>query len=140
MMNNSFKSRLVVTLFLVFSIDVCTTEADCSYGDIRLVGSGSNSSQGTLEVCYNNTWGTVCDRYNWGSSEAEVACKQLGFNGTSTAYSGSYFGRGTGAILLGYVKCIGTEQSLFECARLSSIGSTYCTTHDNDVGVRCFIG
>ena len=70
---------------------------------------------------------TVCNHVHWPS-------------GTSTAYSGSYFGRGTGAILLGYVMCDGTEQSLFECARFSSIGSTYCTTHDNDVGVGCFIG
>ena len=54
---------------------------NCTNGDIRLVG-GANQLEGRVEVCYDNLWGTVCDYYNSfhpTSSDAEVACGQLGF-------------------------------------------------------------
>ena len=50
----------------------------CSDGDIRLVG-GSVPSEGHVEVCYNNEWGTVCDD-GWSSIDAGVACRWLGFS------------------------------------------------------------
>lgn len=49
----------------------------CNYGDVRLVG-GSQEVEGRIEVCVNNTWGTVCDD-NWSSSDAAVVCAQLGY-------------------------------------------------------------
>ena len=50
-------------------------------GDLRLV-DGLNSSSGRLEVYFFGDWGTVCDD-GFGSSEATVACRQLGFSGYS---------------------------------------------------------
>ena len=32
-----------------------------------------------MEICYNNQWGTVCDDL-FGSSEAQVVCRQLGYS------------------------------------------------------------
>ena len=53
---------------------------DCSDGDLRLI-NGSVPNEGRVEICINNTWGTVCDR-NWTNASADVVCKQLGYNTT----------------------------------------------------------
>ena len=47
----------------------------CTQGAIRL--RGGTSTFGRVEICNNNIWGTVCDD-SWGSTDARVACRQLG--------------------------------------------------------------
>ena len=52
---------------------------DCEDGAIRLAGTGSSSTQGRVEVCNNNQWGTICDD-TWNNLDASVACLHLGYS------------------------------------------------------------
>ena len=52
----------------------------CTQGDIRLLG-GTSELEGRVEFCNNNQWGTVCDDA-WGTPDATVVCRQLGFSTT----------------------------------------------------------
>ena len=57
----------------------------CNHGSVRLVG-GSTTNVGRVEICANETWGTVCDDF-WGTADAGVICRQLGFSRFSEALS-----------------------------------------------------
>ena len=60
-----------------FSVDF--TNTDCvNNGEIRLIG-GQIAQEGTVEICVNGTWGSVCDD-GWGYEEAEVVCRELGYS------------------------------------------------------------
>ena len=104
----------------------------CATGDIRLVG-GSSPSEGRVEVCQTNVWGTVCDDF-WGTPDATVVCRQLGFSAVGAiARTQAFFGAGTGRIFLANVQCIGTEATLSDC---QSIRADQCA-HIEDAGVTC---
>ena len=55
-------------------------------GDVRLVG-GLSPNEGRIEICWNGTWGTICDSrwYDIYNNAVDVVCKQLGYpySGTS---------------------------------------------------------
>ena len=59
---------LIDTIFLL----VCTD------GEVRLSG-GSVFSEGRVEVCQNQVWGTVCG-IGITPREASVVCRQLGYS------------------------------------------------------------
>jgi deleted-in-malignant-brain-tumors protein 1 len=46
----------------------------CTQGAIRL--QGGTATEGRVEICHNNAWGTVCEN-QWDSVDARVACTQL---------------------------------------------------------------
>ena len=76
-------SKYVGSIHVLFS-----PLAPCTNGDIRLRG-GTNRFEGRVEICINNQWGTVCDDA-WGTADANVACRQLGFASTGIYYMKLY--------------------------------------------------
>ena len=52
------------------------------------------SRLGTLQICINNAWGTVCNDEHFGTTDAEVFCEQLeGFNKTGQLKIHTYFSK-----------------------------------------------
>ena len=121
----------------------------CSDGALQLV-NGNSMFEGRVEMCYNNTWGSVCDDL-WTNANARVVCRQLGFSTTGEcnvriflllyiigAYfrGNAYFGQGQGPIVLDNVICSGTEGSLYiQCTH--ALPGLHNCVHSEDVGVVC---
>ena len=57
---------------------ICLFPLGCTNGVVRLTGS-SYKFRGRVEICVDNTWGTVCDD-DFGRSDARVVCRQLGYS------------------------------------------------------------
>ena len=50
--------------------------SSCTQGELRFIGTQSNTPEGYLQFCYNGIWSPFCEL---GSVEATVACRQLGY-------------------------------------------------------------
>ena len=65
--------------------------ANCSTGDVTFIDftddETEGSRQGTLQICINNAWGSVCSDNFYDTTDAVVFCDQLvGFNTTGNKY------------------------------------------------------
>ena len=101
--------------------------------DIRLV-DGSSYLEGRLEVFYNGSWGTVCND-EWDEKDAQVVCRSMGFGDVDKDMQMTFFGEGSGEILLTDVRCTGSELDIFDCSG-SDMELGVCE-HSKDVGMKC---
>ena len=99
---------------------------------VRLA-DGDDEGAGRVEVFYDGEWGTVCDDL-WDSYDAQVICRELGFEG-GEALGMAYYGQGAGPIWLDSVECVGDEASLFDCQH-QPWGDHDCS-HAEDAAIRC---
>lgn len=100
---------------------------------LRLANSWSRCA-GRVEVFHGGAWGTVCDD-NFDMDNARVVCRQLGCGEPTTVYGWSYFGHGSGEILLNNVNCTGSESYLWSCPHDGWF--VHDCGHNEDVSVVC---
>ena len=128
--------EVCVLFFFFFEFLPVVLLVFCESGDIRLVG-GTTIFEGRVEVCVNETWGTVCDEM-WGVRDANVACRQLGFQPVNaTPLYDAAIGAGSGRIWLSNLLCSGSEGRLIDCSHPAIGISDGCNGHNDDAGVRC---
>lgn len=125
----------------------------CQERSVRLVG-GTLAAEGRVELCINETWGTICDN-SWSTNDANVICGQLGYltrgkdmiRGVTScyvhhafpgavAYPNARFGQGTGPILYNNLQCTGSEDSVFDCMS-DGLGMSGTCSHSDDAAVMC---
>lgn len=97
------------------------------YKSVKLLGGGG-PHEGRLEVLFNNTWGSVCDD-DWGQPDADVVCRQLGYNSTLSTTASFGQAESTEMIWLDNIKCFGNESDLLLCRR-NTIGLTNCNQEE----------
>ena len=121
---------MYVYIYIYIYIYIITT------GVVRLV-DGSTNYEGRVEVYYNGEWGTVCDD-GWDLSDAQVVCRQLGFDSAIdviSARNSAYYGQGSGQIFLSNVNCVGNESTIVNCSH-NGWGINDCS-HTEDASVKC---
>ena len=118
-----------------YSQSKCTHQNDAGVecSTVRLVG-GSSHNEGRVEVYHDGTWGTICHN-NWGWTDANVTCRELGFPTVIAARNSAYYGRGSGPIWMNNVACNGRELRLDSC-EFTGWEVKGCD-HSQDAGVKC---
>ncbi len=112
--------------------DPCDPDA-AAPGTVRLA-DGRGPWEGRVEIYWEGRWGTVC-QYGWDVLDAQVVCRELGFDVAVTQYGGARFGRGGGPVWLSQVRCVGGEERLIDCGS-SGWGRNDCN-HGLDASVEC---
>ena len=96
-------------------------------GSVRLDGTISYKSYacGEVQVYLDSRWGGICDTQStWNEVAAEIACKQMGFDGLIKTRRTYYYKTKQ---VIGSLYCTGKESELLECHFNREIPSRYCT-------------
>ncbi|XP_064369555.1 deleted in malignant brain tumors 1 protein-like, partial [Dromaius novaehollandiae] len=108
---------------------------NCSGGaePLRLV-DGESRCDGRLEVALGGAWGRVLAQ-QWDASSASVVCRQLRCGTVQKAYTTPVLGPGSSPLVLGGLRCAGTEAHLAQCNAM--LHSTVPPGHVKGAAVVC---
>ncbi|XP_013419620.1 protein bark beetle [Lingula anatina] len=108
--------------------------------DIRMVeGEEGRFLEGRVQMYHRGRWRYVCSNYrNWTQIDAEVACRQLGYNSGNFTFNSTLWTNDTWTMMYELPACYGHESSIFDCPGNTDIkiGRTICA-HQDTVGLRC---
>nr|XP_054772374.1 deleted in malignant brain tumors 1 protein-like [Lytechinus pictus] len=107
---------------------------ECSTNLSAYLRGGSSSREGTVQVRYQNAYGTVCDD-GFDSADADVVCRMLGYTFAESFSCCAAFGEGIGDILVDDLQCTGDEVTIGHCDQ-RPFGNHDCG-HSEDAGVTC---
>ena len=102
-------------------------------GNVRLA-DGPTELEGRVEIFYNGSWFAVCD-YIFGIEEADVVCRQLGFEAAIAPICCSQYGYTNLPGLFNSVDCAGSEDNLLSCPHTEA-GFGNCQRYSH-AGVIC---
>ncbi|XP_019849591.1 PREDICTED: deleted in malignant brain tumors 1 protein-like [Amphimedon queenslandica] len=107
---------------------------NCTNGAIRIVPYYSPSdSVGRVEVCSDNSWGTLCSDF-FDDSDAQVVCRQLGYSAIGSVSVGPISDDLSYTHIID-INCTGNESNIRDCPS-NNLPSYFCQpTHD--AGVFC---
>ena len=115
---------------------------------------GVNKHVGRVELSINGEFGTICGS-GWDDNDAMVLCRMLNYSSGRALKPGSH-GPGSGPIWIGYMRCKGNENSIFQCPMyFNNRGETVsvskflrrplitmtkygCHNHQSDASVQCY--
>ena len=97
---------------------------------------GSSNNEGIVEVYYNGRWGSVCND-GWDEYEANIVCRQLGFESSALADFGV---AEKNEILLDNVICSNSDRILASCGHYGVGIRVGCNhyTYNKVAGVKCY--
>ena len=124
-LTNKLRNLILFVLFMPLAVGP---------GAVRLV-NGTLSS-GTVQIFYDQKWGTVCDE-SWDITDANVVCRQLGFSGADHSVRSVYESLQAGHVWINKVNCSGRESLLYNCKH--SGWRTRGCSHNRMAGVSCSV-
>ena len=127
-------SQLFLALFLQIVLAFLSANSQVN-GDVKLV-NGPTDYQGTVAIFYNGTWGSLCDD-SWQYDDADVICRQIGYESAARVWYRARYGVAPGPILVDQIDCPRGVDHILKCRpEVAKWGIHDCSKRE-DAGVDC---
>ena len=127
-------SQLIFCILFYFIFPILDVKSQVE-GDVKLI-NGPSSHQGTVIVYHNNAWGTLCDD-SWEKKDADVICRQLGFEEAEVVWYEAHYGSGPGEIWVDQIECPINASHILQCSPHVQQWGVHDCNHFEDAGVDC---